>query len=328
MSDATRRERGLVTVVIAAHNATRTLSDAVRSALDHELVVQVVVVDDASTDATVDVAGALASEDRRVEVVSRSERGGPSAARNEGLRLARGARVCFLDADDELMAGAIGALSDAMDADRGAVAAIGRFVPVDGHGVGVDVGRWVDDQLRPVVRRDGELVDAPEGISAEALVTRLVSPPPGAWLVDVACARALGGFDVGTRRSEDLELLVRLATAGRVLAVDREVLRYLRHNAQRSAAVTRRRWGRAHTMWRVLRAAPRASDVHRLANGMSAYQRALYDARRSSTSGAVRAMAARNLLAVGGVQVMGAAASLLPCRRLAPLDAPTASAVD
>jgi glycosyltransferase involved in cell wall biosynthesis len=315
---------GGVAVVVAAHGAAPTLADAVTSALDQPEVAQVVVVDDASPDGTSDVARGLAERDARVELVRRQVRGGPSAARDDGLARVRAATVCFLDADDRLLDGAVAALRGALEADAGAVAALGRFHAVGDDGEGAAVGRWGDDQLRPVVRRGGSLVDSDEGLTPEALVTRLVSPPPGAWLVDVATLRAVGGFDASVPRSEDLELLVRLAAAGRVVLVDRDVLAYRRHDRQRSAAGARRRWGRGRALWSMLRAAPSTVATRRLAHGMCAYHLELFSQRARVRSLRVRAMGVRNLLTAAVLAVAWPLAAALPRR----LPSPLAPAVD
>jgi GT2 family glycosyltransferase len=323
----TRNDRGVdptvtrrtVTVVIAAHDAASTLADAVDSALGQPELVQCVVVDDASGDGTAEAAAGLATRDLRVEVVTRAQRGGPSTARNEGLARATGDAVCFLDADDALYAGALGSLLGALASTDGAVGALGRFRAVDDGGEGVDVGTWARAQLRPVVRRNGRLIESPEGLSPEALVTRLVSPPPGAWLLDTHVARAVGGFDPRTRRSEDLELLVRLASSGDVVAVERDVLAYRRHPAQRSAAHARRRWGRGQALWCMLRAAPGARATRRLAHGMVAYHVALLASRWRSPSLRAKASGVRNLATAVVLAAAGGLAAVLPRRLPAPI---------
>jgi glycosyltransferase involved in cell wall biosynthesis len=306
-------------VVIAARDAASTIEGAIASALASRLVAQCVVVDDASTDATRATAARISQGDGRVEIVARPDRGGPARARNDGLALARGDRICFLDADDELIVGGLEALDDAMDRHPGAVAALGRFSPVDADGRPVDVGRWEDDQLNGVVRRHGEIVPSPGGLTPEALVTRLVSPPPGAWLLDAWSTRAAGGFDPAARRSEDLELLVRLAAAGDVVPVEGTVLRYLRHDAQRSASVSRRRWGRGFTLWLMLRGAPGPSATRSLARGMAANHLEMAARRGRSHDRKVQALGARNMAAAAFLWSLGLAASILPTRTLRPI---------
>lgn len=92
-----------VSYVVAAHEAADTLAAAVRSALAQEgAEVEVIVVDDASRDATRAVAERLAAADPRVRALARATNGGPSAARNDGIAAARGRFVGVLDADDVL----------------------------------------------------------------------------------------------------------------------------------------------------------------------------------------------------------------------------------
>lgn len=87
-----------LSVVIPAYNAARTIRSAVASTLNQtQPVLEVIVVDDGSTDATAEVVAGI--EDPRVRLVPRAN-GGPSAARNTGIAAADGDCVGFLDSDD------------------------------------------------------------------------------------------------------------------------------------------------------------------------------------------------------------------------------------
>ncbi|HEU0134159.1 MAG TPA: glycosyltransferase family 2 protein [Allosphingosinicella sp.] len=88
-----------VSVVIPAYNVAAYLGKSVGSALSQEVDVEVVVVDDCSTDSTWDEVRRLEA-DPRVRAFRLPVNGGPSAARNKGLDEARGEWVAFLDADD------------------------------------------------------------------------------------------------------------------------------------------------------------------------------------------------------------------------------------
>jgi succinoglycan biosynthesis protein ExoO len=93
-----------ITVLIAAYNAEGFVGRAVASALTQSLApLEVLVVDDASTDDTVAVVRQLAGADSRVRLITLPQNGGPSAARNAGLDAARGEWVAVLDADDAFM---------------------------------------------------------------------------------------------------------------------------------------------------------------------------------------------------------------------------------
>lgn len=117
-----------VTVVVIVHDDALALPVAVRSALDQSLTdLEVIVVDDASSDESAAVAEAIAATDERVRVLRRSTNsGGCSAPRNDGLAAARGRWVMFLDSDDELFPDAAAFLISAGER-TGAEIASGRL---------------------------------------------------------------------------------------------------------------------------------------------------------------------------------------------------------
>ena len=89
----------LVSVIIPSYNYASFLPQAVASVLGQRapgLEVEVIVVDDGSTDNTVEVAESLGSDITFIQQANT----GPSGARNAGLRAANGDFVAFLDADD------------------------------------------------------------------------------------------------------------------------------------------------------------------------------------------------------------------------------------
>ena len=89
----------LVSIVIPTHNCAQYLGGAIRSALRQtHRQIEVIVVDDGSTDDTVKVVRAFGDAVRYLY----QQNAGPSAARNLGLAHARGEYVAFLDADDEV----------------------------------------------------------------------------------------------------------------------------------------------------------------------------------------------------------------------------------
>src|SRR5271155_2172896 len=97
-----------LSIVIPVHNAAQTLEATVDSALGADGLLEIVVVDDGSTDETLERATGLASALRagkqtRLRVLTQAH-AGPSAARNLGAACAEGDLLAFLDADDTWMA--------------------------------------------------------------------------------------------------------------------------------------------------------------------------------------------------------------------------------
>jgi glycosyltransferase involved in cell wall biosynthesis len=89
----------LVSVIIPTHNRSRLLTTTLRSALaQREVDLEIIVVDDGSTDGTPDVLGS--ASDPRLRSLRSDVARGVSAARNAGIEDARGAWVAFLDDDD------------------------------------------------------------------------------------------------------------------------------------------------------------------------------------------------------------------------------------
>ena len=93
-----------ISVIIPAYNAEHTIDRAVGSLLVQDIdEIEIIIVDDGSTDETFAVCEELAESDMRVRIV-RKKNGGVSSARNAGLEVAHGEYVMFLDADDVLHA--------------------------------------------------------------------------------------------------------------------------------------------------------------------------------------------------------------------------------
>lgn len=106
-----------VSVVVPCYNYGHFLPEAVASALTQEGVdVEVIVVDDASTDGSAAVAWRLASEDQRISVVLHDSNKGHIATYNDGLSRARGRYVTLLSADDVIAPGALARAAALMEA--------------------------------------------------------------------------------------------------------------------------------------------------------------------------------------------------------------------
>ncbi|WP_072298084.1 glycosyltransferase family 2 protein [Paracoccus sp. SM22M-07] len=106
-----------VSVIITAHDAAATIADAVRTALAEPETAEVIVVDDASHDQTAAVATMAGQGDSRLIVIRCDINGGPAAARNRALQVAKGDFVAVLDADDFLLPGRFARLLKVHDAD-------------------------------------------------------------------------------------------------------------------------------------------------------------------------------------------------------------------
>jgi glycosyltransferase involved in cell wall biosynthesis len=211
-------EKPTFSVVIAAHNAERTLPSTVRSVLAQTRPdFEILVVDDGSTDET---GGALGGfSDERIVYVRQANLG-PAAARNSGIERATGEYVCMLDSDDLWLPDYLRVMGAALDADEGAALAFTDAWRLD------DVSRRVGRRTtmrqyrpprRPPTQRDALLFELLKRnfVFTSATVRRRV-------LEDV------GGFGPFCG-PEDYELWLRIAASGarfvnvgKVLAVYRD----------------------------------------------------------------------------------------------------------
>ncbi len=91
----------LISVVVPVYNTGAYLERCLASLLAQTCRnFEIITVDDASTDGSGDLCDRLAEKEPRLRVVRLPENRGPSAARNEGVRRARGEYLSFVDADD------------------------------------------------------------------------------------------------------------------------------------------------------------------------------------------------------------------------------------
>ena len=190
-------EDPLVSVIIPVFNRPARVREAVESALDQEYPhIEVVIVDDGSTDDTRTTVRALGSERPEVVPILLEENLGPSAARNRAVAEASGSLVSFLDSDDLMLPGRIRSGVDALLASPDHAAAAGRLE------------LWVADGVTvpPMIEKERETIaDQP------SIMTSMVRR---------ATYVAMGGFDEALRFSEDVDFHYRLGPEGGVLYID------------------------------------------------------------------------------------------------------------
>ena len=111
-----------VTVLVAVYNAAGFLPECLDSLLGQTLRdIQIICIDDGSTDASPEVLADYARRDPRIEVIRLDENGGQAHARNVGLQHATGRFICMLDADDWFAADALQLMVAAFDDDTDCV---------------------------------------------------------------------------------------------------------------------------------------------------------------------------------------------------------------
>lgn len=206
-----------ISVVVPVFNVARYLPDSIRSLQSQTFWdFEVVIVDDGSTDQTLDIAKRFESVDSRICVVENRRAKGVSGARNFGISIAKGEWLCFLDGDDLLHE----------DALMERMKAVHSFP--DTLFFGGDYIRFQEsaDVLAPsqVDRNEGwrsRFLDAKQSGDPRELKNPMdhfldcILTWTGTVLVDADLVRLLGGFDEEMQMGEDDYLWVRLAANSR-----------------------------------------------------------------------------------------------------------------
>jgi cellulose synthase/poly-beta-1,6-N-acetylglucosamine synthase-like glycosyltransferase len=197
-----------VTVVVPTYNRRRLLSQAVDSILRQRgVALELIVVDDGSSDGTGAWLEAIAAKDARVKAVRHARPRFVSRARNAGIAQARGRWVAFCDDDDlwapDKLAGQLDAL---------------RAGPARWSCTGVVV---VDERLKIV----GHHLVQGGDILAGLLETNGI-PTGSSVMAERSLLAETGGFDPGLQGSEDWDLWIRLAQRAPVAAINRPLMAY------------------------------------------------------------------------------------------------------
>jgi glycosyltransferase involved in cell wall biosynthesis len=92
----------VVSVIIPVYNTERYVEQAIRSVMQQTLKeIEIIVVDDGSTDSSLNILRCLQKEDNRIRLISQSN-SGQAAARNRGVEISSGQYIYFMDSDDIL----------------------------------------------------------------------------------------------------------------------------------------------------------------------------------------------------------------------------------
>jgi len=224
-----------ISVVIPAFNAEQWLIGAVQSVQRQTLpAVEIIVVDDGSTDGTPEVCARLG---RLVRVV-RQENRGLSGARNAGAAIATGDWLLFLDADDRLLPHALEALA--------------RAVNETGHAVayGFVLGRGETPGKARLHGYPFAAGESPRPVEANFWWTAISTA--GSALVKRSLHVEVGGFDEALRQVEDCEYWLRCGMLTGFAHCDTVVLDKAWSASSLGASYGRNTWWRIHAQRRFL----------------------------------------------------------------------------
>jgi glycosyltransferase involved in cell wall biosynthesis len=197
-----RRAKHPISVVIPCYNYGHYLPACVQSVLSqHGVEVDVLIIDDASTDGSADVARSIAAENNWVRTICHETNKGHIATYNEGLSLATGDYVALLSADDLLTEGSLLRASQLMSAHSSVGLA---------YGYSVD---FADDERRPArtVASSWTIWQGHDWIADRCKSGRNALRSPEA-VMRTGVLRELGGYRADLPHAADFEMWMRAAT--------------------------------------------------------------------------------------------------------------------
>lgn len=206
-----------VSVIVPTYNRADLLPRAIDSALEQTVDdLEVVVVDDGSTDDTSSVLAAY--DDSRVRTVVHATNQGANVARNTGIDHARGEYVAFLDSDDEWRSDKLERQLETLE-DR-SEEWVGAYCDARFDLSGTS-GRLRGVGAAMLARADAEpAMEGGDELMAEILADNVQPCAGSTLLVRTDVARAVGGFDEQLDRFQDPEFCLRVLEVGNLAYVD------------------------------------------------------------------------------------------------------------
>jgi glycosyltransferase involved in cell wall biosynthesis len=194
------KDEELLSVVIPAYNAEKYIENSIRSVLlQSEEQFQLVIINDGSTDSTLEICNQLAEEDARIEIYSQLNAGAGSAM-NFGISKSRGDWVIVMHADDIMLPNRLERIRSAANDSLEEIGIITAGVHLIGEN-GKYIGKAKPSlPMNPFFLNETNLDFIIGGLYHTAIRSR--------------CLHEVGGYSADCRFNEDVELYNRIAESG------------------------------------------------------------------------------------------------------------------
>ncbi len=212
----------LVSVIIPVYNAARYLDEAIKSILEQTYRnLELIIVDDCSTDGSYKVALAYVAADPRVRVFKNKSNQGISGNRNRGIGLARGTYIAWQDADDISLPNRVERQVALMES-RPEVGICGGYL------------QFFQDSKPGGVRRY-----APDDATLRRHIFRFSPVAQPAAIIRRECFERVGLYNTELVAAEDLDMSFRIGVYYKFANLTEVVLRYREHPGSSTARTLR-----------------------------------------------------------------------------------------
>jgi glycosyltransferase involved in cell wall biosynthesis len=202
-----------ISVIIPTYNRASLVSQAIDSVLDQTYQdLEIIIVDDGSTDNTREL---LKPYKNKIRYIYQENRGG-AAARNTGIKNAKGKYIAFLDSDDLWFPDKLEKQVRILDKNDEIGLVYSNCVNIN------DSGSFNNVLMKSKRIQSGNIFDA--------LIVGKTGCPLQTWLVRRICFNKVGDFDKEFRTSHDREMLVRIAAEFKVYGIKEPLTIFRQHN--------------------------------------------------------------------------------------------------
>jgi len=203
-----------VSVIMACHNSSRYLDEAISSVLSQTLDdLELILIDDCSTDNTLAIAMRYQVDDDRIAVISMPKKTGPAAARNAGIRAAKGEWLGILDSDDVAMPTRFEEQMNLANSEQDLVLIASNTISIDKNGLEIKEHKYPIDH-KALIRN---------------LYTLQAFPSHSSMVYRRDVVENLIGFNSRYASAEDYDLWLRLSETGNFASLDKPLVKIRRH---------------------------------------------------------------------------------------------------
>lgn len=205
-----------ITVLMSVYNGERWLSESISSVLrqshsDFEFI----IVNDGSTDASLDIMNSFAVSDSRIKLIDKSNTGLADSL-NVGINEAQGEWIARIDADDICEPQRLEIQSGVAASNRDAVFVGSGLILIDEYGS--VIARRSYNRHHAILLRD--------------LYSAHAFPPHSSAFFRTDVAKRIGGYRTRIKRAQDCDLWLRLSEHGELLSVSEELVQIRKHSHQ------------------------------------------------------------------------------------------------
>jgi glycosyltransferase involved in cell wall biosynthesis len=253
---AQRSSPPLVSVILAVYNCEKYLGEAIASIQSQTYQNwELLIIDDASTDSSADIAAAYAQADPRIQFLRQPQNAGPMVCFNRGIDRAAGKYIARLDADDLMLPARLAKQVDYLEAhpDVGLLGTAFEMIDDQGDRIATCAVSTGTENLKTLLKTKNPILHPSIMMSADRL-------------------RAIGAYSEAYPYAEDYALCLDFAEVSKIENIDEVLTRYrILSSSVSRKSLKKQSWDVLRIRWDKIRA-----GVHPVSNVLSFWKPLIY----------------------------------------------------